>query len=95
MKSAPWLNLKHELYEQEGRFFERGVERVLRFRFPSIVQPPPQQHLDRAGIDLVARDEHGGIDVAVQCKGFQVTLPGEAQVRQARTSIEAFANSGQ
>jgi hypothetical protein len=94
MKSAPWLDLKHELHEQEDRFFERGVERVLRLRFPSITQPPPQQKLDRLGIDLIARDDAGAIDVAVQCKGFAVTIPGPDQLRQAKASIEKFANSG-
>ncbi len=77
----------------EDRFFERGAERVLRFRFPGIAPPPPKQRLDRVGIDLLVRDENDGIDVAVQCKGFSVTIPGDDQVRQAKKSIEAFAAS--
>lgn len=93
MKSAPWKDLKHRIREQEGRLFEREAERLLRLRFPNIIQTPARQRLDKAGIDLVTRDEHGAIDVAVQCKGFEVSLPGPDQFRQARESIAAFASS--
>jgi len=93
MRSAPWKHLKNKLRDSEERFFEREVERLLLPRFPTLVQTPSKQRLDRAGIDLVARNDAGEIEVAVQCKGFAVSVPGVDQIRQARESLAAFATS--
>jgi hypothetical protein len=95
MKSSSWRDLRLRLREQEGRDFEREVERLLRFRFPDLIQSPARQRLDQAGIDLISRNEDGSIEVAIQCKGYEVSLPGTNQIRLARDSILSFANSSE
>lgn len=90
MTSAGWLDLKRKLIEQQERDFERAAARVLRFKYPAILQTPARKILDQAGIDLVARQERLKIQVAVQCKGWGVQELGPAQLTQSLQSLDSF-----
>ena len=65
MKNQYWTQTKLHLSESQGRPFEREVQKLLRLRYPSLVQTPSQGTLDNSGIDLVERDSEGEIDLAV------------------------------
>ena len=50
--------------------------------------------IDVAGIDLLVWSDEPRIPLAIQCKGYRREEIAADQIRQARTSIEAFLTSG-
>ena len=65
----------------------------MRLRYPNLVQIPSQGTLDNSGIDLVERDSEVEIDLAVQCKGFDVINLETIQIGQVRKSLSKFRAS--
>lgn len=93
--TSPWKRLSGELLAAVDRDFERAVLAAARAIWPALVQPRGLAQYDRAGADLIAFKDDGGIDVVIQCKGFfKAEGLQNDQFPAFAKSISSFANSG-
>ncbi len=69
-----WKNIRGQLTICSGDEFERVVLHYLRVLWPTMLQAPRLQQLDRSGIDLCVLDDNRSdfFQVVVQAKGFKV-----------------------
>ena len=88
-----WSRLSENLSVSVGREFEKAVLPWLQIIWPTLTQPPEIGHWDKRGVDLASWSDDFGLDVVVQCKGYEVTNVGQAQLRQARESIAKFRDT--
>lgn len=65
-----WKRLSGELHAAQDRNFDRAILLLARAIWPDLIQPEAMNKYDRSGVDLVAFNDAGGIDVAIQCKAF-------------------------
>ena len=90
-----WRIVRGRLSAANGDEFERTALHYLRATWPSMIQAPRMQRLDRFGVDLCvpARDMH--FDVVVQTKGFKVDerLLDSQVEDQILPSIEKYRRS--
>lgn len=90
-----WSRLSERLSVSVGREFEKAVLPWLQIIWPTLTQPPELGHWDKKGIDLMSWSDEHGLDVVVQCKGYEVIEPGRQQLRQAKESIAKFRDAEQ
>ena len=89
-----WKRVSGELLAAQDRAFERAILLPARAIWPNLIQPEAMAKYDRAGVDLVAFNDAGGIDVAIQCKGlFKAEGLLDDQFVQFKKSIDSFARS--
>lgn len=89
-----WKRISGELLAAQDRSFERAILLLARAIWPNLIQPEAMNKYDRSGVDLVAFNDAGGIDVAVQCKAlFKAEGLQDDQFVQFKKSIDSFARS--
>lgn len=89
-----WKRLSGELQAAQDRDFERAILIPARAIWPNLVQPEAKAKYDQAGVDLVAFEDGGGIEVAIQCKGFfKAEGVQDDQFVQFKKSIDSFSRS--
>ena len=93
--TTTWKRLGGELLAAVDREFERAVLPPARAFWPDLVQPRGMAAYDRAGADLVAFKDEGGIEAVLQCKGFfKAEGLQNDQFGAFDKSIKSFARSG-
>ena len=90
--SAVWRRNLGRLKSSSGRRLREALP-LLRVAWPHLVDAREMDAMDRAGIDLVGTYTTDRIDIAVQCKGFEIASIGEAQADAALKSIKKFRDS--
>lgn len=89
-----WQILTNSLYEAADRELESRAAPYLEYLFPGIWGAKRMGEIDAAGIDLRSHTPDGAaIDVVVQCKGFEVPVPGADQVNQIVKSVKSLRDS--
>lgn len=89
-----WKRLGGELLAAVDREFERAVLTPARAFWPALVHPRGLAAYDRAGADLVAFKDEGGIEAVLQCKGFfKAEGLQNDQFAAFDKSIKSFARS--
>jgi hypothetical protein len=90
-----WKRFSGELLAAVDREFERAILTPARAFWPALVQPRGMAAYDRAGADLVAFKEEGGIEAVIQCKGFfKAEGLQNDQLAAFEKSIRSFDESG-
>lgn len=92
---AVWRRIRGQLRVTNGDEFERIALHYLRVIWPSMIQAPRLQRLDRFGVDLCEPGSDTHFHVVVQAKGFKVDEQLlESQVRdQILPSIQKYHDS--
>lgn len=92
---AVWKRVRGQLSVISGDEFERIALHYLRVIWPSMIQAPRMQHLDRFGVDLCIPESDKHFHVVVQAKGFKVDEQLlKSQVRdQILPSLQKYLNS--
>jgi hypothetical protein len=92
---AVWKRIRGQLSIANGDEFERTALHYLRVIWPSMIQAPRLQRLDRFGVDLCVPESDKHFHVVVQSKGFKVDEQLlESQVRdQILPSIQKYRDS--
>lgn len=90
-----WRRVFGQLSIINGEEFERMALHYFRVIWPTMIQAPRLQHLDRFGIDLCVPDADTKFHVVVQAKGFKVDeqLLDSQVNQQILPSIKKFQDS--
>ena len=90
-----WHKVRGEFSVASGDEFERTALHYLRILWPTLIQSPRLQQLDRYGVDLCVPESDSHFAVVVQTKGFKVAeqLIKSQVTDQILPSIQKFLDS--
>lgn len=90
-----WHEVRGKLSIASGDDFERTALHYLRILWPTLIQSPRLQQLDRYGVDLCVPESDSHFAVVIQAKGFKVAeeLIKSQVTDQILPSIQKFLGS--
>ena len=87
--------VKHELFTSSGPAFQAKAASLFAEFIDGSAESRRFGWFDQAGIDAyVYRPDGAAIDIAIQCKGFEVLEYGADQHRQCRAEIAKYSQKG-